>query len=193
MFIVFEWLDGSWSSTQANKLFEFLKWEWKQVIQTKEPTSDLLWKMVRDILQGKHVLSSDSLQLLFCADRAEHIASKIKPALEGWNIVISDRYYFSTIAFWSLGSDRTWLEKINENFIKPDIIFLFKLDPQECINRIEKRWEAKELFEKEKILQNVWKTYEYLEKKHDNCIFIDASRSIEEIFSEIRTYLWSKL
>lgn len=189
MFIVFEWLDGSWSSTQVDKLYDYLVSIWKSVIKTKEPTTSYIWKLAREILQGKISVSSDSLQLLFCADRADHLDREILPALKEWKIVLSDRYYFSTIAFWSLWSSRDWLEKINENFLKPDIIFLFKLDPSECVKRIEKRGAEKELFEKEQILKKVWENYEYLQKKHDNCIIIDASKSIDEIFEEIRGVL----
>ncbi len=189
MFIVFEWLDGSWSSTQAEKLNNFLIEQWHSVISTKEPTNQLLWKIVRDVLQKKISLSPKALQLLFCADRAEHIESKILPSLESWKIVISDRYYFSTIAFWSIWLDKSWLEIINDTFLKPDIVFLFKLDPEQCIKRIEKRWSEKELFEKEQVLKEVWKTYDYLHKKHDNCILIDASLSIDEIFEEIKNIL----
>ena len=189
MFIVFEWLDGSWSSTQAAKICEYLKGEWHDVLAAKEPTGQVLWKLVRDVLQWKLSLSAKALQLLFCADRAEHLANIIEPALKDWKIVISDRYYFSTIAFWSIWLDRNWLETVNSTFLKPDIVFLFKLDSAECIKRIEKRWGQKELFEKEQILKQVWETYDYLNKKHDNCILIDASLSIEEIFEEIKKNL----
>lgn len=185
MFIAFEWLDGSWSSTQAKLLNDYFIEKWKNVLLTKEPTNLVIWKLIRDILQHKTSVSKEALQLLFCADRADHLDNEIIPALDDWKIVISDRYYFSTIAFWSLWIDKNWLEKLNENFIKPDIIFLFKLDAKECIKRIEKRWNEKELFEKEEILKKVWETYEYLSNKHPNTIIIDATKSIEEIAEEI--------
>ena len=193
MFIVFEWLDWSGSSTQSRLLAKYLISKEKEVTETKEPTDNILWKLARQVLQHKVVLSSDSLQLLFCADRAEHLSSKVLPSLEKWNIVISDRYYFSTIAFWSLNADTGWLEQINAKFLKPDIIFLFKLDPKECIKRIQKRWSDIELFEKSQILEKVWKTYDYLYQKHDNCILIDASSSIDQIHSEIVSHIDKKI
>lgn len=186
MFIAFEGLDGSGSSTQAKLLAEYFQKKWKKILETKEPNEDsIIWKLIRDILQHKHKVSSDALQLLFSADRAEHISSKINPALNSWKIVISDRYFFSTIAFSFLHWNQEWLYEVNKKFILPDFIFLFKLNPKDCIKRIEKRWAEKELFEKEESLKKIWKWYEFVLKKFPQIYLIDASKSIEKISWEI--------
>jgi len=186
VFIVFEWLDGSGSSTQARLLAEYFQKNWKSVLATKEPNEDSpIWKLIREILQHKHKVSWDSLQLLFSADRAEHLASKIEPALKEWKIVISDRYFFSTIAFAALTWNQEWMENVNKRFRLPDFIFLFKLAPEECVKRIESRWAEKELFEKTETLKKVWEGYEWLSKRFENIHLIDASKSIEEIHKEI--------
>jgi dTMP kinase len=186
MFIVFEWLDGSGSSTQAKLLTEYFEKNWKKVLATKEPNEDsVVWKLIREILQHKHKVAWDALQLLFSADRAEHLASKIEPALANWKIVISDRYFFSTIAFANLSWNKEWMEEVNKRFRLPDFIFLFKLAPEECVKRIESRWAEKELFEKTETLRKVWEGYEWLSERFENIHLIDASKSIEEIHEEI--------
>lgn len=187
MFIVFEGLDGSGSSTQAEKLREFFDKKWRKVLKTKEPNEDSpTWILIRNILQKKEKLSSKAFQVLFCADRFHHLESKILPALNDWKIVISDRYFFSTIAFWGLDWHQNILEKISEDFKMPDFVFLLKLKPEKCIKRIEKRWNDFELFEEKEKLEKIWETYEKLSEKHKKIFYVlDAEKSIEEIFWEV--------
>ena len=137
MFIAFEGLDGSGSSTQSSRLAEKLEKSGRPTLLTKEPTGDTrIGKIIREILQHKWTVSPEGLQLLFSADRAEHLNNKIEPALKNGQVVITDRYFFSTIAYGAMEVDFEWLKGLSKNFRIPDITFLFKLDPQECIKRI---------------------------------------------------------
>ena len=194
MFIAFEGLDGSGSSTQCRLLKEHLEKGGYSVFATKEPTSDTpIGKMIRDILQHKWSASPEGLQLLFSADRAEHIKNEIEPALNSGQIVITDRYLFSTIAFGGMDTSVDWLKKLNENFRLPDITFLFKLAPSECIKRITGRGSEFELFEKQEKLEKIWKIYDKIKDEYPNIHLIDASKSIEEIEREIREIMEGKI
>jgi len=195
MFIAFEGLDGSGSSTQARLLAERLELTGHPALATKEPTAtNPIGRMIRDVLQHKWEASPEALQLLFSADRAEHLKNDIWPALREGKIVISDRYLFSTIAFGSLAvPDIEWLKQLNRLYPPPDITFLFKLDPAECIKRIEHRGKPIELFEKEEKLRNIWKTYESLSIDYPHVHLIDASKSIAEITDEIWGIVEKKL
>jgi len=187
MFIVFEGLDGSGSSTQARLLAEKLEAKGHAVLRTKEPTDQTpVGRLIREVLQHKWEASPEGLQLLFCADRADHLKHEIEPALQNGQIVISDRYLFSTIAYGELAvEDGEWLRSLNQHFRIPDLTFLFKLDPKICIERIQGRGNEVELFEKHEKLEKIWQNYEKLSTEYENIHVIDADRTIEEIAEEV--------
>jgi len=194
MFIAFEGLDGSGSSTQSRLLAERLEKMGKPSLLTKEPTNDThIGKMIREILQHKWEVSPETLQLLFTADRAEHLKNEIEPMLKNGQVVITDRYLFSTLAYGAMSVDLNWLKELNKNFRLPDITFLFKLDPEECIKRITGRGNEFELFEQKEKLQKVWENYEKLVWDYENVELIDASKSIEEVSEEIWELVSAKI
>lgn len=186
MFIVFEGLDGSGSSTQSKLLADKLTEAGKSALLTKEPTNETpIGKLIRGALQHQWEASPEGLQLLFAADRAEHLKDEIEPALADGKVVISDRYLLSTLAYGSLNVDLEWLKELNKHFRTPDLTFLFKLDPEICIERIQGRGQDFELFEKKEMLEKVWQGYEAAAQHYENVHIIDASRSIEEIGEEV--------
>jgi len=188
MFIVFEGLDGSGQSTQAKLLKDYLEKERNlSVILTKEPTDQPpIGTLIRQILRKEISVSPPTLQLLFCADRSEHLEQVIKPALKKNQWVISDRYFYSTIAYGSLNLDIEWLIKINEQFLVPDIVFLLKVRPEICLQRIDENRDKREFFEESDKLKRVWQTYEILGWRFSNIKVIDAEKSIKEVFEEVK-------
>ncbi len=194
MFIAFEGLDGSGSSTQTRMLVERLERTNHPALLTAEPTSHPTGRMIRDILQHKFEVAPETLQLLYTADRAEHLRLDILPAQKEGKTVVTSRYLFSTIAFGSYGvPDIEWLKQLNRLYPLPDLTFLFKLDPEECMRRIQVRGEALELFEKAEKLRAIWKTYEILAQQYPNFHVIDASKSIDEIADMIWGIVEKKL
>ena len=186
MFIAFEGLDGSGSSTQSRLLAERLEKNGHAVFLTKEPTKDTpTGKMIREILQHRWEVAPETLQLLFSADRAEHLRTQIEPALKNKQVAITDRYLFSTLAYGALDIPMGWLKTLNKNFRIPDVTFLFKLDPKECIKRIAGRGSDFELFEHHEKLVKIWGNYEKVAQDFPNFHIIDATKSIEEISEEI--------
>jgi len=186
MFIAFEGLDGSGSTTQSKLLVEKLEREGLLALQTKEPTSNTpIGKLIRGALQHQWSCSPEGLQLLFSADRAQHIQDVIQPALEEGKIVVSDRYTLSTLAYGAISTEMEWLKELNKNFIQPDLNFLLKLEPSICIKRIAKRGSDFELFEKKEKLEIIWKKYEKAAHHFKNIHMIDANQPIESIEKEI--------
>ena len=186
MFIAFEGLDGSGSSTQSKLLAERLEKSGHPVLKTKEPTKDThIGKMIKEILQYKWKVSPRTLQLLFTADRSEHLRVKIEPALKNGQVVVTDRYFFSTLAYGAMDVSMSWLKTLCKYFRIPDITFLFRLDPQTCIKRIAGRGSEYELFEQEEKLEKIWKNYEKVAEDYENFYIIDATKTIEEISDEI--------
>lgn len=184
-FIVFEGLDGAGSSTQIDKLAASLKKAGRNPVVTKEPTNNIIGGLIRGQLTKDWNSSMECLQLLFAADRAHHLERLIIPALKDKKIVLCDRYFFSTVAFGALDLDRGWLLEINDQFLLPDLIILLKVSPRECIKRMHENRFRLELFEEEKKLQKVWKTYTWLAEKFPNVKIVDGEKSIESIASDI--------
>lgn len=185
-FIVIEGLDGSGSSTQVMRVANFLKERNKKIHITKEPTNSLIGGLIRGQLTGDWKSSPECLQLLFAADRAHHLEKEIIPLLKKGINIISDRYFFSTIAFGSTEiKDKKWLIEINDRFLLPDLTILVKVSPKVCIERIKESRFQIELFEKEKKLQETWDNYKKLAKEFDNVEIINGEREVGEISYEI--------
>jgi len=105
VFIAFEGGEGSGKSTQAKLLKGWFEEEGKQVTLTREPGGSALGKGLRKILLANETgeISPRSEALLYAADRAHHVYSVIKPALERGEVVITDRYFDSSIAYQGAG------------------------------------------------------------------------------------------
>lgn len=189
-FIVFEGLDGSGTTTQANLLFKYLKKQEKKVYLTGEPTRSLIGGLIEGQLAGDWESSPECLQLLFTADRAHHLEKEIIPLLKKGITVICTRYILSTLAYGNLDiKDEKWLMEINKKFIWPDITFLLKVSPKICIQRIKRERFHKELFEKEGKLKKVLKNYLKFAKKLKNIYIINGEKPIKEVFEEIKEKL----
>jgi dTMP kinase len=100
--IVIEGLDGAGLSTQAALLAEHLRDKGGKVILTKEPTTSSIGNLIRSALKQEWKPSPLALQLLFAADRENHLEEEIEPALRENKIVISDRYILSSLVFGSV-------------------------------------------------------------------------------------------
>ncbi len=186
MFIAFEGLDGSGSSTQGQLLAERLQTAGKKVLVTKEPTGDTpTGQLIRSVLQHRQKMSPQELQRLFTEDRAEHLKNVMEPALAAGTTVITDRYLFSTLAYGALEVEWDWLKELNSSFRLPDMTFLLKLEPAECLRRIAARGSELEFFEREEKLTKIWKNYERVAAEFPNIHIIDSNRPIEEVSETI--------
>ena len=194
-FIVFEGLDGSGQTTQANLLRAFLKRKGCQIVLTKEPTQDsVAGRKIRKVLDKKFKLGPSILQQLFAGDRAEHLENVVIPALKAGKMVISDRYCFSSFAFGvASGVKLKWLIHINSDFLLPDLAFILRVSPKICVERIEKRGKRRTFFEEKEKLEKVWQTYQILPNRFASAHIIDGEKPIKEVFSKVKTLLHSKL
>jgi len=200
-FIVFEGLDGSGQSTQADELVDYLnssglKFQLGKTTAylTKEPTNNLIGGLIRGQLTHNWKTKPECLQLLFAADRAHHLEKEIIPLLKKGITVVCDRYFFSTIAYGALDiKDWDWLVEINKQFLLPDLTFLLKVSPKVCLERIKQNRFSIELFEKEEVLEKVWQNYEKLSKEFENVYIINGELSPKKVFEQIKTIISNKL
>jgi dTMP kinase len=136
-FIVFEGGEGSGKSTQAERLAAALSSEAREVVLTFEPGDTKLGAQVRDLLLHVDVpVDARTELLLMLADRAEHVASVIRPALDRGAIVISDRYSPSTLAYQGVarGLGVAIVDQLNAvatGGLEPDVVVV--LDVSEAV------------------------------------------------------------
>lgn len=190
LFIDIEGLDGSGASTQVAILKEVLGKEGVKIYITKEPTDNIIGGLIRGALTHVYELSPIALQLLFVADRMHHLDRQVIPILQDGDIIVSDRFLWSTIAFGSVGLSRNWLLKLHQYCFIPDLTIFLRISPKFALNRIKADRFDFELFEEEKKLQKTQDTYEWLAKKFPKQIVtIDASQSVNKVAAEILRHI----
>ena len=190
-FITFEGADGCGKTTQLNLLAEYLSKDF-EVITTREPGAKGLGTQLREILlnyDGEVAPQCESF--LFLADRAQHIATLVKPAIENGKIVLCDRHTDSTIAYqgYGRGLDLKQIKYLNElavQGIKPDLTLVFDVDIETSMKRVGVEKDRMESGGNE-FFNRVRNGYlEIAKSDPDRVVVIDASRSIEEIFEDVK-------
>ncbi len=184
--IVFEGLDGSGISTQSGLSKEWLESIGKSIVLTKEQTDGLIGGLIKSGLRREWSVSPLALQMLFAADRAQHLEKEIEPALEQEKIIVVDRYVLSTLAFGSLEVDINFLKELNARFRKPDLTLFVDTDPEECMRRMSKARYHVEMFEKKEKLEKVRENYLSLFGYFPNTVRIDGNRERHEVFRDVK-------
>ncbi len=203
-FIVFEGIDGAGTTTQIRLLREKvqnlnLK---KNFFFTQEPSSSPTGIFLRSMLKGDVKCTNETAAYLFAADRNEHVkgslkteennlVSGIQKACENGNIVISDRYFFSSLAYQSTDCPPEVPRLLNSLFPLPELLFYFEITPETALKRVDGRGE-REIYEKQDFLTKTVEHYhqvldEYSCKKAEGMkiVKLDATESKEKIAVKI--------
>ena len=143
--IVFEGIDGSGKTTQMRRAAQTLRERGTAVTELREPTDGRFGRQIRGLTQQLHKSRRritpeqvEKLTDLFIGDRKENVENNILPALELGDVVLLDRYYYSTIAYQgALGGDPEAIRRRNETFApRPDLVLYFSLSVDEAFRRI---------------------------------------------------------
>ena len=193
--IVVEGLDGSGKGTQIALLKEKLEAAGRKVIATAEPTQSAAGGLCRDALKGRFCIGPRELAALFTADRIGHNTDKsdgIVSLLERGIDVICDRYYYSTCAYQGMESERDmkWTMDMNRNcpvIRKPDICLFLDLDPESCLQRIQKGRVSTEIYEKTEILKRVRQSFMQVFSffSDETIIIVDSDAHIKTVSERI--------
>jgi dTMP kinase len=165
-FIVIEGIDGAGLFTQSALLAQHIKDGGRQVFLTKEPTNNIVGGLVKSVLNGDFSASPKTLQLLFSADRAYHLDKEIEPALERGEVVVCDRYLFSTLAYGFVSKvNYKWLRALNLNFRLPDIGIFLDVSPSTAMNRVSGEDMNIQLFDDKDKISKVRQTYLHIARE----------------------------
>ena len=198
LFITIEGPDGSGKSTQIENIKKFFEDKNIEIVFTREPGGTAIGERIREIILDNSFKEMDPMTeaMLYAASRAQHVAQKIRPALEAGKVVVCDRFVDSSLAYQGYGRELgEAVEIINSYAVKecmPDVTFLMKLDPDVGKHRIQENRGSQDRLEHEKLAfhRKVYEGYLELEKKYpERIIGIDASLGIDEI----RDVIYSKL
>ncbi len=197
MFITLEGIEGSGKTTQIDAMVQFLRQRNIPCLTTREPGGTAIGSQIRSILLNpdNQEMTSTAELLLYTADRAQHLAALVKPALEQGQMVISDRYYDATMVYQghARGLDKGLIAQLHclccQNLL-PDITFLLDLPPEIGLKRAWKqidnggRTSDETRFEQETLdfHRRVRQGYlELAQKNPDRFFVIDAADKPEQV------------
>jgi dTMP kinase len=185
--LALEGIDGSGKTTQAGLLAEALKRRGLKVVLTREPTSGPAGQRLRRYLSGpaRHLSPAEELAL-FVSDRREHVARVIRPVLAAGQVVITDRYYYSSVAYQgALGLDPERILADNEAFApRPRLVFILTLPPALAVARLSgSPQRRRQVSEGQEYLERVAAIYASLTGPHVHQV--DAAASPETIHSKL--------
>ncbi len=196
LFIVFEGIDGSGTSTQVLELIKKIEEldKYQDVLRTHEPWRN---REIKKKLERDQDAYSDPGKMadLYIDDRTDHSYELIKPALDGGTFVICSRYKMSTCAFQqSQGLSLDTLLSMHKyrGILRPDLTFFLDVEREIAVNRTRNR-ERKEKFEKDfGFIDKTIKNYREIVKMSENdpilfgkVVSIDANLPLEEVAGEV--------
>nr|MBA4405002.1 dTMP kinase [Nanoarchaeum sp.] len=204
-FIVLEGIDGSGKNTQLSlitrELFDLNKRS--DLKQTREPWKSEYGIQIREILHSDLSPEDKAEECfdLYVKDRALHV-QMINDEISQGNVLISDRYYYSSIAYQQAqGIELERIIQANMVFPTPDLTIVFKISAENAMKRIKKNRTKQEKFEQLEFLTKVGSYFDHMQAfadrldtareavnpdyKKENLVFIDANRKPERVYKEI--------
>jgi len=170
------------------------------VTTTREPTEGPVGRFLRSALRGEltceqgHTVGLDwaAMALLFAADRVDHVARIVSPALARGDIVVSDRYYLSSLLYQSMTSPQgeavvPWLLAINHQARRPDLTIVVDLSEDVAAARRAERGGKPELYEYTELQRKLSVGYQQAERfvPKDAVRHVDGARSVVEVADQI--------
>lgn len=193
MFITFEGIDGVGKSTQLDLLQQWLVASGRDVVRTLEPGGTELGKEIRHLLlHRKGDVAPRSEALLYAADRAHHVATVVRPALAAGKVVLSDRYFDSSVAYQGAARELD-VDQVRDislwavDNLLPDLTILLDLSAEQAMLRRNKTGVEPDRLEREKVEFFERAREQYLRLSAEpRFLVVDANLSVDEIQERIR-------
>ena len=147
--IVLEGIDGSGTTTQSNQLVRSLQTQRIPCHLTREPSDGPVGRLLRQVLEQKlEAMNATTMSLLFAADRANHIEKEVEPALSRGEVVVSDRWYHSSLAYQgTVSEERKWILALNRKARRPDLTIFLRVRPETAAARRKAEKRSHELYD----------------------------------------------
>ena len=194
-FIVFEGIDGAGKTTQVELLAQNLASLGREVSLSAEPTTLPSGKAIRRALSGEEPKSECEMAAMFVLDRIAHNINSemgIRALNERGIDVISDRYYYSSLAYQGSATDYEWVKSMNINspeIRRPDLCIYLDLLPEQSLERISRGRESVEIYENLETLTAVREKFlsvvEDLRRDGESIYVVNAARPASDIANEI--------
>ena len=202
MFITLEGPEGSGKTSHIPPLVEYLREKGHRVFPTREPGGTSIGEQIREVIHDlKNVeMNPRTETLLYQAARAQIVEQVIKPRLRAGEIVISDRYYDSTIAYQGYGHQQN-LEQVRAlvtyatGGLVPDLTVLLDVDVEEGLRRKKKdnEWNRLDAYTVE-FHQRVRAGYaEMVQQEPDRWVVVNAGQEWESVQEELRIVIQGRL
>ena len=197
LFIAFEGGEGAGKSTVLDKIYNWMKDENIPCIKTREPGGIKISEQIRSVILDNNNTEMDERTeaLLYAAARRQHLVEKIIPALNEGKVVLCDRFIDSSLAYqgYARGIGMDEILEINKFAIgeyMPNLSIFFDLAPSEGLKRINidnnrevNRLDNEKLDFHNKVREGY---YKILEKDKDRVVKIDASKSIDKVYEDVK-------
>jgi len=195
LFISFEGIDGVGKSTQLDLLVQFLAEQGQTVCRTLEPGGTDLGREIRELLlHRKGEVAPRAEALLFAADRAHHVATVIRPALERGEVVVTDRYLDSSVAYQGSGRELGF-EQVRDlslfavDGLLPQLTVLLDLDANKAAARRSNTGAEPDRLERAKngFFEAVRESYlKMAAAEPSRWLVLDAEQSVDSMQQQIR-------
>ena len=194
-FIVFEGIDGSGSSTQAELLYQYFQAQNIAAVLSPEPSNGMIGNMVREALRKRIKFTDNPVQFnrqmayLFAGDRHDHLYNEIDGVMKllaNDTQVITTRYYFSSLAYNANSPEEyEFIYRLNQDFPNPDIVFYFDLPVEVALERVNRR-SHQEIYETQAKLTQVRNNYEQVFGDYQGkWIKLDATQPMDAIHKSV--------
>ena len=193
LFVAFEGGEGAGKSTQVTLLAEALREQGREVVTTFEPGDTGVGRHLRELLLGHQTgdLDPRTEALLYAADRAEHVAEVVQPALGRGAVCITDRYIDSSIAYQGAGRtlDPVDVERVSEwatGGLWPHLTLLLDIDPAVGLTRFDTpadRLESEPLAFHQRVREHFLSLSRRAPERY---VVVDAAEPVEKVAALIR-------
>jgi len=194
VFVTFEGGEGSGKTTQVARIAAELRAQGRDVVVTREPGATELGVRIRMLLlQDGTDISPRAEAMLYAADRADHVATVVRPALGRGAVVLSDRYVDSSVAYQGAGrtlpaDEVSWLSAWATGGLRPDLVVLLDVDPTVGLGRAGARGNGTDRLESESLAFHDRVRYAFLDLASDDptrYLVLDATRPEAELTTAI--------
>lgn len=193
-FVALEGIDGAGTTTQLNKIAAECEKNGLRCFATCEPTEMESGRIIRKVLSGELPVSPGTLARMFVADRYEHLYGEdgIISHLDRGELVVTDRYFFSSLAYQSVECGYEEVDDLNRGFPLPEVLIFLDIPVDVGDMRASER-ESREIFENRGFQARVRKMYKRAIEDHRgrrmDVIWIDGTETADKVFEKV----WSRL